>query len=71
MLGREIPVLRTNVLELPCRRVDYLHVAGKVPLPVDFAELAERLVRDVCDIKLMVTCERPPVNTCRLTEQRR
>lgn len=59
MLGRKIPVLRTNVLELPGHRVDYLYIAGKVPLPVDFAKLAERLVRDVCDIKLVVTCERP------------
>lgn len=69
MLGREIPVLRTNVLEHPRRRIDYLDIAGKVPLPIDSAKLAERLVRNICDIKLVVTCERPLISTCRSTEQ--
>lgn len=50
MSGCEIPVPGTDVLELPCRRVDDLNIAGKVPLPVDFAKLTERLVRNVCDI---------------------
>lgn len=57
MLGREIPVLGSNVLELSGCRVDYLNVAGEVSLSVDFAELAKGLVRDICDIELMVTCE--------------
>lgn len=59
MLGSDIPVLGSNVLELPSCRVDYLNVAGEVSLSVDFAELAKGLIRDICDIELMVTCEGP------------
>ena len=59
MSGREIPVLGTDVLEFPGCRIDYLHVAGEVPLSVDFAKLAEGLVRDICDIELMVASRFP------------
>lgn len=59
MLGCEVPVFGTNILELPRRRIDDLDVAGEVPISVDFAKLAEGLVCNVCDIELMVACEGP------------
>lgn len=54
MLGCEIPVWPSHVLELPGCRVNYLHIASDIFVAIDFAELVEGLVRNVGKVKLMV-----------------
>ena len=54
MIGRKVSVLGSNVLKLPCRRIDYLDVAGDVLFSVDLAELTEGFVRNVRFVEFMV-----------------
>lgn len=54
MLGCEIPVWLSYVLELSGCRVDYLDIAGDIFVPVDFTELIKRLVSNVSDVELVI-----------------
>jgi hypothetical protein len=54
LLCSEVPVLSSNVLELACGWVDDLHIAGKILVSINLGEVAESLVGDFGNVKLMV-----------------
>lgn len=55
MFGGEIAILLPNILKFPSCGIQYLDVAGKISLAVNFAKAIEMLVCNICDIQLMVT----------------
>lgn len=54
MLGCEIAVWLSYVLELSGCRVDYLDIAGDIFVSVYFTELIERLVSNVSNVELVI-----------------
>lgn len=62
--GCEIAIFLSNIIELTSITVQNLNIAGDVPFAIDFAELIEGLVCNICDIKLVVAClrQRSPGN---------
>lgn len=50
----EVTILISNVLKSAGCWIDYLHIAGKIFLTVNFAENIEGLISNVYDIKLMI-----------------
>lgn len=50
----EISVFGTNVLELACRRVRDLNVAGDVSIAIGLAELIECLIGNIGDVQFMI-----------------
>lgn len=54
MLSSEVSVLGSDIFELSRDWVFDLNIAGEVLVPIDLGEVAEGLVRDFGNVKLVI-----------------
>ena len=55
LFGSEVPIFRANVLHLSGGRIHNLYVACNILVSVGFREVVESLIRDLGNIKLVVS----------------